>query len=66
MKNTSKNLFPFDFLMMGEGYHNNHHKHASSPNFGFKWYEIDITYLIIKILDAAGFIKLKPIPVRRS
>ncbi|MGK0377816.1 MAG: stearoyl-CoA desaturase (delta-9 desaturase) [Patiriisocius sp.] len=66
MKNTSKNLFRFDFLMMGEGYHNNHHKHASSPNFGFKWYEIDITYLIIKILDAAGFIKLKPIPVRRS
>ena len=26
MKNTSKNLFRFDFLMMGEGYHNNHHK----------------------------------------
>jgi stearoyl-CoA desaturase (delta-9 desaturase) len=66
MKNTSKNLFRFDFLMMGEGYHNNHHKHASSPNFGVNWYEIDITYVIIRILDTLGFIKLKPIPVERS
>lgn len=66
MKNTSKNLFRFDFLMMGEGYHNNHHKHASSANFGVKWYEIDITYLIIRFLDMLGFIKLKPIPVKSS
>jgi stearoyl-CoA desaturase (delta-9 desaturase) len=64
MKNTSKNLFRFDFLMMGEGYHNNHHKHASSANFGVKWYEIDITYLIIRLLDALGFIRLKPIRVK--
>ncbi|MBL4604515.1 MAG: fatty acid desaturase, partial [Flavobacteriaceae bacterium] len=66
MKNTSKNLFRFDFLMMGEGYHNNHHKFASSANFGVKWYEIDITYLIIRVLDVFGFIKLKPIAVKGS
>jgi len=59
MRNTSKNLFYFDFLMMGEGYHNNHHKNASSPNFGVKWYEIDVTYLIIRLLNAVGFIQLK-------
>ena len=64
MKNTSKNLFRFDFLMMGEGYHNNHHKHASRANFGVKWYEIDVTYVIIKVLDALGFIHLKPIKVK--
>jgi len=62
MKNTSKNIFPFDFLMMGEGYHNNHHKYASSPNFGVKWHEIDMTYLIMRLLDAMGCIRLKPIP----
>ena len=66
MKNTSKNLFPFDFLMMGEGYHNNHHKHASNPNFGVKWHEVDVTFLIIKLLNAFGLIKLKPIKVKRS
>lgn len=59
MKNTSKNLFPIDLLMMGEGYHNNHHKHASRANFGEKWHEVDFTYLIIKILNALGVIKLK-------
>jgi len=35
-KNTSKNLLPFDFLMMGEGYHNNHHRYASRANFWSK------------------------------
>tara|TARA_B110000211_G_scaffold165726_1_gene187104 strand:+ start:803 stop:1576 length:774 start_codon:yes stop_codon:yes gene_type:complete len=59
MKNTSKNLFPFDFLMMGEGYHNNHHKNASSANFGVKWHEVDITYLIIRLLNSVGCIQLK-------
>jgi stearoyl-CoA desaturase (delta-9 desaturase) len=59
MKNTSKNLLPFDFLMMGEGYHNNHHKNATNANFGVKWYEIDLTFLIIKVLDIFGFISLK-------
>ena len=61
MKNTSKNLLPFDFLMMGEGYHNNHHKNATNANFGVKWYEIDLTFIIIKVLDVFGFISLKKI-----
>lgn len=60
MTNTSKNLFRFDFLMMGEAYHNNHHKYASRANFGVNWYEIDVTYLIIRLLNALGVIKLKP------
>jgi len=65
LKDTAKNLLPFDFLMMGEAYHNNHHKHANSANFGVKWHEIDITYLIIRLLDALGFIRLKPVPVKK-
>ena len=55
MKNTGKNLFPFDFLMMGEGYH----KNGNNANFGLKWHEIDFTFLIIKALDTFGFISLK-------
>ena len=57
---TSKNLFRFDFLMMGEGYHNNHHKHSNRANFGgVHWYEIDITYLIMRVLNKIGVIQLK-------
>ncbi len=58
---TSRNLLPFDFLMMGEGYHNNHHKNGSSANFGgIRWHEIDPTYLVIRLFHKLGIIKLKP------
>ena len=56
---TSKNFLPVDFLMMGESYHNNHHKHGNRANFGgFRWHEIDPTYLIIKLFDKMGIIEL--------
>jgi len=56
---TSRNFLPFDFLMMGESYHNNHHKHGSRSNFGVRWHEIDPTYLMIKLLDKMKVIKIK-------
>lgn len=57
---TSKNFLPVDFLMMGESYHNNHHKYGSRANFGgVRWHEIDPTYQVIKLLNATGIIKLK-------
>ncbi|NLR93250.1 acyl-CoA desaturase [Flammeovirga agarivorans] len=60
VSDTSTNFLPFDFLMMGESYHNNHHAHGSRPNFGgIRWHEIDPTYIVIKILDATGVIQLK-------
>jgi len=60
VSDTSKNLLPFDFLMMGESYHNNHHKFGSRANFGgIRWHEIDPTYVVIKLLDKVGIIHLK-------
>lgn len=57
---TSKNFLPVDFLMMGESYHNNHHKFGTRANFGgIRWHEIDPTYYIIKLLDKVGVIDLK-------
>jgi len=61
VKDTSKNMLPVDFLMFGESYHNNHHKHGSDPNFGKKWFEIDPAYILIRIMNAIGIIKLKKI-----
>ncbi len=58
MPNTSKNLIPVDFLMLGESYHNNHHKFPSSINFGRKWHELDPIYPIIRLLGAVHVIKL--------
>lgn len=60
VNDTSKNLFHFDFLMMGEGYHNNHHKFSGRANFGgVKWHEIDITYLIMIFLNKIKVIEIK-------
>ncbi|MEO1253547.1 MAG: acyl-CoA desaturase [Bacteroidota bacterium] len=59
VKDTSKNFLPFDFLMMGESYHNNHHKHGNRANFGgFRWHEVDPTYLIIRVLNTLRVIRL--------
>ena len=61
MSNTSTNFLPFDFLLLGENYHNNHHRHSTRANFGgVKWHELDITYLAIRVLDFIGIIKINP------
>ena len=59
LEDTSKNFLPVDFLMLGESYHNNHHKHSSRPNFGHRWFELDPIYLFIKLFDKVGIIQLK-------
>ena len=61
------NLLSVDILMMGESYHNNHHKFPGSVNFGKRWHEVDPTYPIILMLKWLGIIKLaKPALVNAS
>ncbi|MEZ4959514.1 MAG: acyl-CoA desaturase [Saprospiraceae bacterium] len=55
----SKNTLPFDFLMLGELFQNNHHKHPNSPNFASYWWEIDPVYPILRFLHWANIIKLR-------
>jgi len=59
VSDTSKNLLPVDFLMLGEGYHNNHYKNGTSPNFGVKWHEFDPIYPFIKLFNLLGIIKIR-------
>lgn len=61
MNNTSQNLFSVDVLMLGESYHNNHHKRPSSVNFGKRWHEIDPVYYVIRLL---AWMKIIKIPAR--
>lgn len=53
---TSKNNFWLALLTLGEGWHNNHHCYQSSTRQGFYWYEIDITYYILKGLSFVGIV----------
>lgn len=61
VEDTSTNLWAWDLLMLGEGLHNNHHKHSSSANFGSKWWEFDPVYPVIKVLNAIHIIRLKAV-----
>jgi stearoyl-CoA desaturase (Delta-9 desaturase) len=66
VNNTSKNLLPFDFLMLGESYHNNHHKYPSSINFGgVRWHELDPVYFIILLLNRMRIIHVKNLSMKR-
>ena len=59
LEDTSRNLLPLDVLMMGEGYHNNHHRYPSRANFGSRWFEIDPTFLLVWVLRKARIIQMK-------
>ncbi len=55
----SKNTLMWDFLMGGELFQNNHHKYGARPNFATRWFEIDPTYPVIKLLQWLGIINFK-------
>jgi len=59
LPDQSKNSLPIDFLLMGELYQNNHHKHAKRLNFSHRFFEIDLTYILATILLQLGIIKLQ-------
>ncbi|MGH9138560.1 MAG: acyl-CoA desaturase [Acidimicrobiales bacterium] len=51
---TSRNNVLVAVLTMGEGWHNNHHHYPASARQGFHWWEIDVTYLVLRVLSVAG------------
>jgi stearoyl-CoA desaturase (Delta-9 desaturase) len=50
----SRNNWLLAIFTMGEGWHNNHHAYQSSVRQGFRWWELDATYYILRALSWAG------------
>jgi len=48
---ASRNNFWLALVTMGEGWHNNHHISASSCRQGFRWWELDCTFYLLKVLS---------------
>ena len=54
---ASTNIFPLGILIGGEELHNNHHAFGSSAKLSNRWYEFDIGWMYIRILDILAQIK---------
>jgi stearoyl-CoA desaturase (delta-9 desaturase) len=52
----SRNNWLLAFFTMGEGWHNNHHAYQASVRQGFRWWEVDPTFYIIKALSWIGVV----------
>lgn len=53
---TSRNSFLLALITMGEGWHNNHHYYQSTANQGFYWWEIDLSYYLLKLMSWVGLV----------
>jgi len=59
----SRNSFWLALLTLGEGWHNNHHRFMSVARQGFRWWEVDVTFYLLKLLSFAGVVHaLRPPP----
>jgi len=58
LTDNSKNSLHIDLLMMGELYQNNHHKSPNKAKFSYRWFELDLGYLIIQLLNKLRIIRL--------
>jgi stearoyl-CoA desaturase (delta-9 desaturase) len=66
VEDASTNIVPWGILIGGEEFHNNHHAHPSSAKLSSAWYEFDIGWMYIRLLEMLGLAEVRRIaPVPR-
>jgi stearoyl-CoA desaturase (delta-9 desaturase) len=61
---ASRNIVPWGILIGGEELHNNHHAYGTSARLSNAWYEFDIGWLYIRILETLGLAEVKKLAPR--
>lgn len=62
-RDSSRNNLGLAVLTLGEGWHNNHHRYPVSARQGFFWWEVDVSFLLLRLLSLVGIVRdLKPVP----
>ena len=62
-RDNSRNNGFLALLTFGEGWHNNHHHFPGAARQGFAWYEIDLTYYLLRVMSWLGLVwDLKSVP----
>jgi stearoyl-CoA desaturase (Delta-9 desaturase) len=65
-QDASRNIVPLGVLIGGEEFHNNHHAYCYSAKFGNKWWEFDIGWVYIKLLESFGLATVKRVAPRTA
>lgn len=60
----STNVSPWGLLIGGEELHNNHHAYGTSAKFSTQWYEFDLGWFYIRILQAVGLARVRKVAPR--
>jgi len=58
-KDCSRNIVPWGIIVGGEELHNNHHKSPASAKLSDRWWEFDIGWLYIRVLEIVGLARVK-------
>jgi stearoyl-CoA desaturase (Delta-9 desaturase) len=58
----SRNNLLFGLLAWGEGWHNNHHAFPASARHGLSWWQVDTSYMIIRVLELLGLARNLRLP----
>lgn len=62
-RDDSRNNWLLALLTFGEGWHNNHHHFPGSARQGFEWWELDLTYAMLRLMAACGLVwELRQVP----
>jgi stearoyl-CoA desaturase (Delta-9 desaturase) len=56
---TSNNIVPWGILIGGEELHNNHHAYATSAKLSNQWWEFDLGWLYIRLLETLGLARVR-------
>jgi stearoyl-CoA desaturase (delta-9 desaturase) len=61
---ASRNISPWGILIGGEELHNNHHAHPHSARLSNKWWEFDIGWFYIRVLELSGLARVKKLAAK--
>jgi stearoyl-CoA desaturase (delta-9 desaturase) len=60
-EDASTNVVPWGIVIGGEELHNNHHAYPSSARFSNRWFEFDIGWLYIRVMEMLGLAQVKKV-----
>lgn len=63
-EDASTNIVPWGILIGGEELHNNHHTFGTSAKLSYKWFEFDIGWMYIRIMEILGLAKVRKVAPR--